>query len=666
MAEPGVIAYTARDYDAIMEALKAHLQSKFPVTWKDLYEDATGVQWIELVAYTYSILSYYLDITANNAYLSSAVDRDAVTRICKLVGYHLQAPAAASVQVSLAIEVIQAADVVIAAGTQVTSTGGLLFEFLTEARVLAGDATGSASITQGRTRIDSFVSDGSAYQRFLLTATPVIEGSISVEVNGTEWTQMDSLVYGDATSTIWAVVYDVDEDGNDIAYVEFGDGTSGAIPPVGATINVEYRTGGGIQGNIGLNQISEQVNGTLDGAVPPVTIQVTVTNPTYRGSGGEDRETIEHAKYWAPQWVRTNGRAVTEADFDVLATRFVDATYGSVAYAKARLQQEIPELNTVLLAVWALDEQGQPTTASTGLKAALQAYFDENESGAVRLICVDTEVEDGINLYLDVTLTLASLSNYAEADVVQNTRSDIQDLFSSTSILPGKAFRIADLYHTIKEADGVDYGIVNSIKAGLRQTLSLGTGNGVQTTFGGTLVTTPVLESTVVIDANGQRVTDDGLGVLTGDGTGTVDYDTGVVSVTWTTAPAAGESVLCTARYLVQYQRGGVESTVAATASRFRGSLASPPVVPGSFALSDGAQVVVDDGSGNLTGDVNPAGNNTFDYDTGSYDVTFASPVILGLTLSSTYRQYLNVSSGDIPVEKSQLAVLGNLTVTTV
>lgn len=665
MAEPGVIAYTGRSWDTIMEVLKAHLQAKFPTTWKNVWEDETGIVWLELVAYVYTVLSYALDVQANNAYISSAQDRDAVVRICKLVGYHLQAPAAASVEVTLTIGVIQAADVVIPVGTTLSDANGLAFEFLTEARVVAGALVGSDVVTQGQSSADSFVSDASVYQRFLLTGTPVIEGSISVEVNGVEWTVMDSLVYGDATSTIYAVTYDVDEDGNDIAYVEFGDGTSGAIPPVGGTINVAYRTGGGIQGNIALNQIVQQVSGSLDGITPPVVVEVDVTNPIYRGSGGEDRETIEHAKYWAPQWVRTNGRAVTEGDFDVLATRFVSPTYGSVAYAKARLQQEIPELNTVLVAVWALDEEGEPTQASTSLKAALQTYFDNNESGAIRLICVDTEIQDGVNLYLDMDITIAPLSNYIVAEVIQALRLAIQTLFASTAVLPGKAFRISDLYHAIKEATGVDYGIVNSIKGGLRQTLTLGTGDGILTTFAGTLAVIPLLENTIIIDAGGQRVTDDGLGNLTGDGTGTVDYETAGVSVTWDTAPPAGILVVCTGRYLLQYQRGSVELTVPATVSRFRGSLGSPPVVPGTFAMSDGAQVIVDDGNGNLIGNIDPAGNNTFDYDTGSYDMTFASPVILGLVLSSTYRQYLNVNSGNIPVEKSQMAVLGNLTITT-
>lgn len=1068
------IDYTARDFATIKTALQAHLAARFPTTWKNFYEDSTGMAWLELVAYSYAILSFYLDYQANEMYLPTLQDRENAVRVCKLVGYNLQAPSAASVTVTMEITAVQLNDVVIAAGTTLSATNDVPFEFLTEARVPAGSLSATATATQGEAKTDTFASDGSVFQRFTLTGMPVIDGSVTVTVDGTAWTVADSLVYGDATSQIYAVTYDVDEDGNDIAYIEFGDGTSGVIPTSGAVISVSYRVGGGIAGNIALNQIDEDIDGTLDGIVPVTTVTVSVSNPNYRGSGGEERETVNHAKYWAPQWVRTNGRAVTEADFDVLATRFSSPTYGSLAYAKANLRQELPELNTVdlycisgdtkiplldgteptiaelaeskrdqfyiyavkdgkitaalarkprltkhvdelirlsldnggvvectadhrvmlrdgsyreagdlqvgeslmplvleeveenswrdgylrvfhpngkkqmvhqmvvkdvlggypdlhhvchhedfdkhnnnpanLLVVprnehvamhrklvealwddpafrqrmaakhslvmrglwrdpafrakmrevsseaakrtmanpehkermrevsrnngrntmaklwsdpefrkqhskrhsalmkktrakldkdprykrlqsaasrkaltalwkdpefrqhqaelraernadpkyqraanlgryraiaaraiacgeineeiwnavrgnhgphftkaierfgsveqlvqeldlnhkitavecvqvpgtpvydltvdgpenfaigagvfvhncWSRDSEGAPTTASTALKAAVQDYFDNNESGAVRLICADTEVQDGVNLYMDVALRIAALSNYSTSDVIQNVRTAIQALFASSTVLPGVDFRLSSLYRTVQTAAGVDYGLVTFIRAGLRQQLTLGTGDGATTVFAGTFASLPILEDTVVIQAGVLTLTDDGDGNLAGDGTGTINYTTGAVSATFATAPQTAENVVATSRYMKTYQRGATETTVLVATSRFRDSVSNPPVVPNTFGLSDGAQVVIDDGSGNLIGDVSASGNNTIDYATGSYDVTFAAAVIDGASISSTYRQYLDLNSGDVPVDKSELSVLGNLTITTI
>jgi len=657
------IDYTGRDFDTIKELLKTHLQTKFPNTWKNFYESSAGMAWLELVAYSYTILSFYLDYQANESYLPTQQDRENTVKICKLIGYRLQAPKAASVECLLEITSVQLVDVVIAPGTQLTSANGLTFELLTGGIVPAGDLSATAVATQGESKQDTFNSDGTDFQKFLLTGTPVIDASITVTVDGTDWTESEALVYGDGTSEIFQVVYDVNEDGDDIAYIEFGDGTSGKVPPAGATINANYRIGGGIEGNIALNQINQEVNGTLDGVVPPATVTVAISNPTERGSGGEDRETIEHAKYWAPQWVKANGRAVTEADFDVLATRFSDPTYGGVSYAKANLRQEIPELNTVDLYIWSSDQSGQPAPPSSGLKNAIQTYFDNNGANAVRIISVDTDVQDGTNLYLDMQIRYAPLSQYKdkETEVEAAIRQAVLDLFDSELIQAGQEFKLSYLYSAVQNAEGVDYALVDWIKAGLIQETNIGTGDGGTATFSGTIPETPVIEKTVVIQAGVQNVTDDGDGNLTGDGIGTVDYETGAVSVTWGLPPNLGENVQVTSRYLKQYQRGAAEETVTTPAARWRGRITNPPVVPGSFALSDGAQVVYDDGDGNLIGDIDPYGKNTIDYSTGSYDVTFASSVVTGLTISSTYRQYLNIDSGNIPVEKWELSVLGNM-----
>jgi len=78
---------------------------------------------------------------------------------------------------------------------------------------------------------------------------------------------------------------------------------------------------------------------------------------------------------------------------------------------------------------------------------------------------------------------------------------------------------------------------------------SVGTGNGVQVAFTGTLSSIPVLRGHVLfssVDVNG-----DGLalydeladGTLSGDGAGTINYTTGVFSLLFSTAPADGQAI---------------------------------------------------------------------------------------------------------------------------
>ena len=72
---------------------------------------------------------------------------------------------------------------------------------------------------------------------------------------------------------------------------------------------------------------------------------------------------------------------------------------------------------------------------------------------------------------------------------------------------------------------------------------SIGTGDGTTTDFSGTLTHYPVDKSTISITDGTQTVTDDGSGAFTGDGTGTINYTTGVYSVSFTSAPASAAAI---------------------------------------------------------------------------------------------------------------------------
>ena len=74
---------------------------------------------------------------------------------------------------------------------------------------------------------------------------------------------------------------------------------------------------------------------------------------------------------------------------------------------------------------------------------------------------------------------------------------------------------------------------------------SLGTGDDSAVTFSGTASVTPVLAYSVKVVADTIVATDDGNGVLSGSGvvSGSIDYSTGAVSITFTTAPASSVDV---------------------------------------------------------------------------------------------------------------------------
>lgn len=74
----------------------------------------------------------------------------------------------------------------------------------------------------------------------------------------------------------------------------------------------------------------------------------------------------------------------------------------------------------------------------------------------------------------------------------------------------------------------------------------IGTGDDSQTVFSATLAEVPVVPGTVSVTDGVETFSDDGLGNLTGDagGSGTIDYETGEISVTFNAAVAAATDVM--------------------------------------------------------------------------------------------------------------------------
>jgi hypothetical protein len=142
---------------------------------------------------------------------------------------------------------------------------------------------------------------------------------------------------------------------------------------------------------------------------------------------------------------------------------------------------------------------------------------------------------------------------------------------------------------------------------------------GAQTDYTGTLVKTPIDADTVVITDNDtvpQVLEDDAAGIFTGDGSGTVDFETGAYAVSFNTAPT-GDFVYDTDT--------GIDT--ADDVYAYSGSLPTLPapteVVPGTLILADddGDEVFTDNGDGTLTG--NQGGDGTIDYTDGSWTLNY-------------------------------------------
>ena len=191
------------------------------------------------------------------------------------------------------------------------------------ASVLLNCTTASAAITVRDEVLEPIVTGGYLYQ---LSQTPVLPGTLILAID-----EGDDLGAGlgggggaDGTAdsgVIWREVDDLAQFGPDdrvftldgaLGIVRVGDGVHGAAVPPGFrnVVARRYRFGGGSAGAVDAGAIT-----LLIGGAPFVT---AVTNPG-AASGGDDVEPVQDAIRRGPEEVRARGRAVTLADYELMA-----------------------------------------------------------------------------------------------------------------------------------------------------------------------------------------------------------------------------------------------------------------------------------------------------------------------------------------------------------
>ena len=323
--------FIGKDFFTFVDDLIARIQVQFVNEFNDFVSSGVGVMLIDMVAWAGELLSFYIDRQASENYIATAKHRRSVSRIARNVGYKMRAAVSASVDLSVNLSEVKGFDVTIPVGFQFQGPNDLVFEALEAVTFPAGegpsDTPRTVSVAEGTTVVQNFTSDGSKNQVFVLTPGEgkfVADGTATGLVDGSVWTESEFITF-DATDQ-FEVDYNADP-----ALWRFGDGAAGNIPASGASLTISYRATSGAGGLVMAETITAVVNPLV---VASETIPLTITHPD-PSSGGADSETVDEARYQAPQWFAARNVAVTQADYVGLSQAYTDAISGAVSLAQA-------------------------------------------------------------------------------------------------------------------------------------------------------------------------------------------------------------------------------------------------------------------------------------------------------------------------------------------
>ncbi len=553
---PPPVDYSSRDYITVLTDL-INAAPTFLPDWTDRSPGDFGVVMLELFAYMADILNYYIDRVGNEAFLATAQQRSSVLSIAAMLDYRPTDNVAASVVLQFNIS-SPSSPITIPAGTVVQSAGNSSISFQTnvpltiwgdwvanpvvvvtstglanQSVVLPGPFDGVtltvtvAGVTWTRAAGNTFVgqlgtaqvyivtgnivyfgngttgaipaagasinityypaaaaqysgtvlstqgttvnaellgvSDGTPGQNFFLFNSPVINGSLVLQVTSGGvaqiWTFFSRLVDAGPTDQAYTAITDA----TGRVQVILGDGVNGLVPIPGASINANYQVGGGAVGNVSANTLTQMTT-----AIAGV---LSVTNPS-AASGGADAETMDHIRTHAPLSLTAVNRAVTLQDYAALALNIPTVAKGSAAasFSNAVTLYVHPAGGFVsdLTPVTGVLDTRVTTIANQLTNATGNGYLDTRKMATVTVQVLGPQYNNAGSLSLgyvpvDIAVNVQALAQYRQSTVQAQVQAALAGLLDFNHVDFGRRITLSSVYHTIQTVPGVDYVSVTKL-----------------------------------------------------------------------------------------------------------------------------------------------------------------------------------------------------------
>lgn len=422
--------YTSVEFDALVEDLKRFVLAETSLDLSAVQNPHDPVHlMVKLSAAVGDLLAFNLMKWVREAIPSETLRETNFDLISAGFGYQRsrQTAATGSLTITFDLDAIGGGPYTIAKTTKF-SDGTETFEF--DAPVVVGPGVGvvtaTASASHGATQTQSVAtSNGTQNQVYALSATPLLENTLTVTVAAVAWTRVTpwELILAKPTDTVYAVLY-----GNDgTAYIQFGDDLNGKVPAIGSLIEAVFKVGGGYEGNAASGKISQ--------ITTSVTGLLTVTNSA-GFAGGNPAQTLRQAKASLPAFIRANDRCVISDD------------YAQVAVGVSGIAKAISAKGSCGVGcggsqvVYAIPNGG-------GLLSVTQTQQIANAIKAKRPPNKKVLVRDAVRADIQIEALLLVEDDVKASDVrsvVSNLLSDELDL---TNLQFGQLVRLQSLYETV-------------------------------------------------------------------------------------------------------------------------------------------------------------------------------------------------------------------------
>ncbi len=546
------------EFHEIKAQLKAYLQGQSEFSDYD-FEGSSLSTLLDVLAYN----SYYSAVNANLAinenYLDTAVLRENVVKLAKLIGYTPRSARSARATFTVVVQTIYGTgangrgypeSVQINKGVFTSFVGengeNYIFSIPKDLIVSVNTLDGKATFTdvvayEGIFITDTFVKTDSERQRFILGNLNADTSAMTVEVS--RGTVTDAYLQATDITTVSNIskVFFLEEAESRRPELIFGDGILGEALVNGDVIEAKYPTSIGTAPN-GLTGYS--FAGTVkDSRNSPITSGITLTL-TAVPDGGAAPESIDAIKYSAPKFYSAFGRAVTTKDYEAIIPQIYPNVQSIVAFGGE--EADPPEYGKVIVVI-------KPKNAdrlSISEKDAVQKKIRSYSVGAVEPKIMDPSV-----LYIDMISYVYFNPNNtrrSQEEIKQIIYRTLEQLNRSAEFNKfGGKFKYSKMQKVIDDAEPSITSNITKVNMRKNVTVSLNQRFNYKICYGNRIKAD---QSSATLETNGFKradggnqvfyLDDDGLGTIRlyyvntdgskqyiGGNWGTIDYDRGEITI---------------------------------------------------------------------------------------------------------------------------------------
>ena len=335
-----LVNFTNLDFDQIKQTLKDYLQNNSKFTDYD-FEGSNLSSILDVLAYNTYITSYNANMVANEVFIDSATLRENVVALARNIGYVPRSKKSSRTKLRFSVDVSSISptpsSLTLKAGPVATSSGqfrGRSFVFsipedistpvidgvalFDEIEVYEGTLLENVFTFASRNPNQKFIlpNTGIDLDTLVVNVSPSLDSTISVK-----YERHDNLFDNDSNRVVnsGSNIFFLQEVSGEQYELIFGDGVFGKELQDGNIVRAKFIITSGADAN-GIKSFSYagRLTYTRNGVELNVTSGIGLLFTPAQSSGGEDIESIDSVRKYAPQIYATQNRALSANDYEIL------------------------------------------------------------------------------------------------------------------------------------------------------------------------------------------------------------------------------------------------------------------------------------------------------------------------------------------------------------